>query len=76
MLGLIGSVALAPDLVACDAQIIGRLPIEPELAGWSGTLPETKPGVARLKHNQALRMKARLPSLGFSLLLQPQNMGA
>jgi hypothetical protein len=74
VLGLIGSVALAPDLVACDAQVIGRLPIEPELAGWSGTLPE--PGVARLKHNQALRMKARLPSLGFSLLLQPQNMGA
>src|ERR1700675_3670081 len=28
------------------------------------------------KHNQALRMKARLLSFGFSLLLQPQNMCA
>jgi len=32
--------------------------------------------VLAAKHNQALRMKARLLSFGFSLLLQPQNMCA
>ena len=32
--------------------------------------------VLAIKHNQALRMKARLLSFGFSLLLQPQNMCA
>lgn len=32
--------------------------------------------VLATKHNQALRMKARLLSFGFSLLLQPQNMCA
>jgi hypothetical protein len=32
--------------------------------------------VLAAKHNLALRMKARLLSFGFSLLLQPQNMCA
>jgi hypothetical protein len=32
--------------------------------------------VLATKHNQALRMKARLLSFGFSLLLQSQNMCA
>jgi hypothetical protein len=32
--------------------------------------------VLATKHNQVLRMKARLLSFGFSLLLEPQNMCA
>jgi hypothetical protein len=70
----------------CDALAI----VNPPMTATGISLPEAERSIASssnargacdrevlaTKHNQALRMKARLLSFGFSLLLQPQNMCA
>jgi hypothetical protein len=78
---LLGGAAASWPVVARaqQAKRIGVLTLgnaERSIASSSNARGACDREVLAAKHNQALLMKARLLSFGFSLLLQPQNMCA